>query len=89
MPSVARVLPVEVGNLLRGQACQFLLDVLLVTSSVIPLHPEISGDTDQEDETSCSTVETVTDGVVGLVLVEVRPGGDETTNVAKHDLREC
>lgn len=86
VPSVTRVLPVKVGNLLRRKTCQLLLDVLLVASVVIPLHPQVSRDTDEEDETSCCTVDAVADGVVGLVLVEVGPSSDEATNVAKHDL---
>jgi hypothetical protein len=86
VPSVARVLPIEVSNLLGRKTCQLLLDVLLVASSVVPLHPQVSRDADEEDETSCGTVEAVTDGVVGLVLLEVGPSSDETTNVAKHDV---
>lgn len=85
-PSVARMLPIEVRNLLGRQACQLLLNILAIASSVVPLHPQISTDANEENEASCREVEAVADAEAGGVLAEIRPGGDETTNVAKHDL---
>jgi hypothetical protein len=85
-PSMARMLPIEVRNLLGGQACQRLLDVLAIASPVVPLHPEISTNADEENKASCRKVETVANAEAGGVFGEIRPGGDETTNIAKHDL---
>lgn len=86
---MARVLPVQVGNLLGGEACKFLLDVLLVASVVVPLHPEVAGNAEDEDHATSGTVEAIADREVGGVLDEVGPSCDETTDVAKHDLSKC
>jgi hypothetical protein len=61
LPAEARVLPVEIGNVLCVHACEGLVDVDLVALLVVALEPEEENDAEDKDRRGCGQVDSVTD----------------------------
>lgn len=86
VPSVRRVLPVQVLDLLQAEAGELAVDIPLLPTLVVGEHPEEEGDGEDEDGGGGGEVEAVADVVVGPVERQERPGRDEAADVAEHDV---
>ena len=63
-PSVGRMLPVEIFNLLLGESSEFSVDISLVSLLVIVDLPEVKSDAENKDCSRRRQIETVADGVI-------------------------
>lgn len=67
------MLPVEILNLLRGQALQRLIDINQIATTIIALHPEVGQEGEDQDRGGGSKVDAVTDREVGAVVAGIAP----------------
>lgn len=80
------MLPVHILLLEKSSSSQFLINISSISLLVVSLHPEQEQDTDAQACSCNSQVESVTNVVVGSVERQERPSGDQTTNVAEHNV---
>ncbi len=79
-----RVAVPENTTLLHGHTLQAIVVVTTLALQVIPLHPEKQGGGETKDDNASTQIETVENGVVGCILGQSSPGGDQATHVAHH-----
>ncbi len=79
-----RVAVPENTTLLHGHTLQAIVVVTTLALQVIPLHPEKQGGGETKDDNASTQIEIVENGVVGCILGQSSPGGDQATHVAHH-----
>lgn len=80
------MLPIQILNLLLTETRQFLLHAPRLSLLIIPNHPEIDPQRQQERRASRRQVQPVADMIVRLVMGQEAPGGNQTANVAHHNV---
>jgi len=80
------VLPVHILLFKKSGTGQLLINIPSISLLVVSLHPEQEQNTNAQACSRDSQVETITNVVVRSVERQERPSGDQTTNVAEHDV---
>ena len=85
LPPKSRMLPIQILHLLLRHARELLLGIPALTLLVVRLHPQQRERGHNQHGAAARQVEPVADRVVGPIVGQVAPCGDEAADVAHHD----
>lgn len=79
--------PIQILDLLLIKSIQRTIDILLRPLLVIRPHPEQQSNGAKQNRTRSRKIQTITDMVVWSIEWQETPGGDQTSDIAEHDVR--